>query len=121
MHIVNLQNVERFNSDHGESVAEMVGLPTNESNGSHSLAHIVIAPGKSCLKHYHPECEESYYILSGKGEMIIEDESRTLQAGDCVFIPSKKWHQIINSSHTENLVFIAVCAKAWNLECSVFE
>ncbi len=40
--------------------------------------------------------EQCYYIIKGKGLMIIEDETREVSAGDAVYIPSNKKHGIKN-------------------------
>lgn len=37
-----------------------------------------------------------YYIIRGKGLMIIEDETRQVSSGDAVYIPSNKKHGIRN-------------------------
>jgi mannose-6-phosphate isomerase-like protein (cupin superfamily) len=45
--------------------------------------------------HSH-EPEQSYYIIKGKGLMIIEEETKEVTSGDAVFIPSNKRHGIKN-------------------------
>jgi mannose-6-phosphate isomerase-like protein (cupin superfamily) len=40
--------------------------------------------------------EQCYYIIKGKGLMIIEHETREVSAGDAVYIPSNKKHGIKN-------------------------
>ena len=40
--------------------------------------------------------EQCYYIIKGKGLMIIEDETREVSAGDAIYIPSNKKHGIKN-------------------------
>lgn len=45
--------------------------------------------------HNH-EPEQCYYIIKGKGLMIIEDESREVHAGDAIFIASNLNHGIRN-------------------------
>jgi mannose-6-phosphate isomerase-like protein (cupin superfamily) len=46
--------------------------------------------------HNHPQ-EEVYVILEGEGEMCIGEERRTLRAGQSVYIPSNKYHQLTNT------------------------
>ena len=45
--------------------------------------------------HNHPQ-EEVYVILEGTGEMCVDDERRTLSAGQAVYIPSEAYHQLTN-------------------------
>ena len=69
MQIHNAKNIEGFASEHGEVVFEFFGTAAGHSN-THSLAQIVIPPGKASRKHYHPVAEESYYILSGTAQLV---------------------------------------------------
>lgn len=107
-----------FISDHGEVVYELIGKATTKGEIKHSLAHIEISPGRFSLKHYHPEAEESYYILSGKARIVIENETAILMPGMSIVIPPMQKHQIFNDEE-EVLVFLAVCVPAWTPECSV--
>ncbi len=43
--------------------------------------------------HHHPT-HEFYYIVSGKGLMVIEDEERVVTQGDLVHIPPDAVHSI---------------------------
>src|SRR5574341_984817 len=45
--------------------------------------------------HNH-EPEQCYYIIKGKGLVVIEDEYREVFAGDAVYIPSNIKHGIKN-------------------------
>jgi quercetin dioxygenase-like cupin family protein len=40
--------------------------------------------------------EQCYYIIRGKGRMVIEEEVKEVHAGDAVHIPSNKKHGIKN-------------------------
>ena len=96
---------------HGEDVQEVLG---NQAGGveSHSLARITIVPGKSSLPHFHKDSDESYLILSGKAEMVIDSRRFELLPGEAVLIEPNEVHQIFNAGQ-EDLVFIAVCVPAW--------
>ncbi len=41
--------------------------------------------------HSH-EQEQCYYIISGTGLMIIDDQTKEVKEGDAVFIPSNSTH-----------------------------
>lgn len=86
---------------------------------SHSLAEVVIPPGKSSERHYNRELEEIYYILQGQGEMKIDGEAFSLGAGDACLIQPGEAHQMINRQK-EDLAFLAVCAPAWKSEDSFY-
>lgn len=118
MHIRNTDEITPFSTPHGEIVREYMGVAAGGTQ-QHSLAHITLPPGKASLKHYHPVVEESYFILSGQGRMMIDGKERMLCAGDGIAIPPNAVHQIFNDS-SMNLEFLAICAPPWTPDCSVF-
>lgn len=102
----------------GESVFELVGnSPQSGSARLHSLAHILIPPGKCSSRHYHKISEETYYILAGEGRMVMDGKETTLRPGQACLIRAPEVHQIFNDG-TEDLEFLAVCAPAWSPEDS---
>ena len=97
----------------GESVYELIGSSPKSGNAHlHSLAHILIPPGKSSSKHYHKISEETYYILSGQGQMIVNGKEYKLSSGQACLIHATEVHQIFNNG-TVDLEFLAVCVPAW--------
>ncbi|MCD4686426.1 MAG: cupin domain-containing protein, partial [Anaerolineae bacterium] len=91
MDIRNADHMEGFTSAHGEVVFELLGAAAGNSQ-QHSLAQIVIPPGKASRKHYHPVAEESYYILSGTARLEIDDDTTTLGPGDSVILLPNQVH-----------------------------
>lgn len=108
-----------FETPHGERVTEWIGRARNGEEVRHSLAEIRVLPGKSSLRHHHPEVEESYLILEGVAWMELGEEQQAIQAGHAVLIPPGVTHKI--SNHGETLLRMMVtCAPAWTPDCSVF-
>lgn len=118
LHIRHADSVTPFESEHGEIVYEFMGKASGGTQ-AHSLAKIVLPPGKASLKHYHPVAEESYYILSGAARLEMDGETVTLRPGDSVAIRPHQVHQIFNAG-PQDLVFLAVCVPAWTPDNSVF-
>ena len=82
----------------------------NEGNQT-VVAFYTLPPGKSNYPfHYHTTNEEVFYIISGNGILETFDEKYKIAAGDIVVCPAGKngAHKIINSSETENLVYLDV-------------
>jgi mannose-6-phosphate isomerase-like protein (cupin superfamily) len=46
--------------------------------------------------HSHVCIEQVYYILSGSGEVLNEDERHVTHPGDAVYLPSGEHHQMFN-------------------------
>jgi mannose-6-phosphate isomerase-like protein (cupin superfamily) len=96
----------------GELIYELVGRTLIKSSIRHSVAHVVVPPGKSSRRHYHPEAEESYYVMQGMGLIQIENVESILSAGDEVLIPAQSAHKVFNCGE-EDLVLMVVCVPAW--------
>ena len=67
----------------------------NSSAQAISMQISEIPVGSEQPMHNH-DPEQCYYIIKGKGLMIIEEETREVYAGDAVDIPSNKKHGIKN-------------------------
>ena len=95
----------------GEIIAEMIGKAVGD-NANHSLARIVIPPGKSSNLHYHKVTEETYFILKGEAGMQVNGERVHLIPGQACYLAPGDVHQIQNDGEAD-LVFLAFCAPAW--------
>ena len=82
--------------------------------GRYSLAHAVVAPGQKTLKH-RLRTDEVYYILSGRGEIHIDEDSAEVEAGDAIEIPPGSIQWIKNSGKTE-LAFLCIVDPAWRAD-----
>jgi len=57
--------------------------------------------------HGHNSTEETFYILSGKGNMIINDEPYPAVEGDIFYLEPKEKHDIENTGDVDmKIVFI---------------
>lgn len=66
-----------------------------------------VRPGECTMPHSHNEFE-TFLVLSGRGQMTIENESEEMEAGDVVFIPKDKNHRFANLSDRDPLVFLTI-------------
>lgn len=119
MNIVKKNDVSPIESKHGEIIYELIGRAGGETTERHSIAHVVIPPGKSSRVHFHPEAEESYYMISGQARFVLDGESTIIGPGHTVLIPPNKSHQIINIG-SEDLEFLAICVPAWEPANSIY-
>jgi mannose-6-phosphate isomerase-like protein (cupin superfamily) len=119
MHILSKDETSSLITPHGEVIHELIGRAVGTPTERHSVAHITIPPGKSSLLHYHPDAEESYYILNGKARLLLSDEEAILVPEQAILIPPPQPHKIISIGETD-LTFIAFCVPAWESTNSVF-
>lgn len=77
----------------------------------YSLAHATLPVGKTSKLH-SLRTSEVYYIISGKGEMHINEESQIVEPGDAVYIPANA-KQFIHNCGNEPLIFVCMVDPAW--------
>lgn len=74
-----------------------------------SIATVVIKSEKAAHLHKHPELEEVYYILSGRGKMKVGDEIYDIKKGDVFAIePKDMSHKAINP-YKKDMKILVVC------------
>lgn len=77
----------------------LVGKGNVESaNISMQISSIPVGSEQPIHKH---EPEQCYYIVKGKGLMILEGEEQIVTSGDAVYVPSNKEHGIRNIGDIE--------------------
>lgn len=89
-----------------ESAVRWKLLITGERTASRGLVTGVaqLAPGAQLLLHHH-EPEETYYIVSGQGEMQIGDDTMAVGPGCAVYIPANARHAL-RCTGSEPLFFV---------------
>jgi mannose-6-phosphate isomerase-like protein (cupin superfamily) len=117
MDIVNLASTQPFITKDGSEIRELLAH-RNSCIAKQSLAEARVPVGVTTIAHYHPRTEEIYYLLSGEGEMRIEDEWRHVKPGDAIAISPGKIHQIRNDGLDE-LRFLCCCAPGYEHEDTV--
>jgi mannose-6-phosphate isomerase-like protein (cupin superfamily) len=104
---------EPFRAPLGEVVYELIGTSTETGSAKlHSLAHVIIPPGKLSPAHYHKISEETYCMLKGQARVVIDGQEFTLSPGQSLLILPGEVHQIFNG-HREDVEFLVVCAPPW--------
>jgi len=102
-----------------KAVAREIASPRNSKLERMSIAEIIIPAGVEVVPHHHI-MEEVYYIVSGEGTMMVEDEFLIVGAGESVIISPHQWHNIRNHTEVE-LRMIVTCAPAWAPERLIFD
>lgn len=79
------------------------------------MVQVDMPAGQGHSFHKHPTMDEVIYVISGTAEQWIEKESKTLKAGDSVFIPKDMVHATFNESN-EPVSFLAILSPATDYE-----
>lgn len=64
------------------------------------------APGSRQLAHRHPDSQQVYVMVAGRGLMYVGEESRTVDRGTLVVVPPGTDHCIENVG-AETLVYVS--------------
>jgi len=108
------QQIKAFEAGDRTLLKEVIHPKNDELDLSFSLAHAILKPGESSLPHSLKE-SETYYFLSGHGQIVVEEESRKIGPGHVVVVPPKAKQHVVNESGT-NLEFLCIVSPPWTEE-----
>jgi oxalate decarboxylase/phosphoglucose isomerase-like protein (cupin superfamily) len=64
---------------------------------SFSFGLVELEEGKGHIRHNHPTADEVIYVVEGEGDQMLDDqETVSVKAGDCIWIPLGVYHSTIN-------------------------
>lgn len=125
--VINIDDAEFTNWGHGGNWPGMKPPQTDRFQarlaplgarvGAQKLGYTftVVPPGKRAFPvHSHRANEEMFFIVEGEGEARIGDATYPLRRGDVVACPPggpETAHQIVNTSTTTELKYLAVSTK----------
>jgi mannose-6-phosphate isomerase-like protein (cupin superfamily) len=82
-----------------------------ESDGTPAEIHQVEIDGAKL--HYHAQTDEFYYIISGAGTMVLDDETIEIHAGLVIYVPRGVKHKAIAGPPSEQypgkLTVLTIC------------
>jgi mannose-6-phosphate isomerase-like protein (cupin superfamily) len=111
MLVQKLKQCEMFVAGDNTQLRELLHPDKQSVALRYSLAHAVVPAGKTSIDH-SLATSEVYYILSGRGVMHIDDETRAVEPGDAIYIPPNS-RQFIHNPEPEPLMFICIVDPAW--------
>ena len=80
----------------GGSWSRMLVTDARVAGNQSSLGYSVFRPGSATAPVRH-ETEEVAYVVSGTGELRLDDEAVAFRRGDALFIPAGVWHAVANT------------------------
>lgn len=117
MYIKRLEECEEITAGDHTLLRELLSPHNDPIDARYSLAIARIGPGRSSAPHALATTEV-YYLLQGKGVMIVEGEEREVERGDAVYIPPRATQRLRNTGD-EEIVFICIVDPAWRAEDEV--
>ena len=96
---VRLADVEPIELPQG-SWSRMLVTEARVVDNTSSLGYSVFTPGTVLAPVKH-ETEEVAYVVSGSGELRLDEEAIPFAEGDAVHIPAGLWHAVANTGDTD--------------------
>jgi mannose-6-phosphate isomerase-like protein (cupin superfamily) len=112
MNILRKKSAQRYQRDDITSYLLVSAGTCNAEN----LAITVVEMESGGFQNLHShEPEQMYFILEGRGLMIVDDEEKPVQAGDCIFFPSFAKHGLKNTGKSV-LRYLSAASPSFTLE-----
>ena len=68
---------------------------TSETNGSYTILDVLHPPKLGPALHIHPKGSETFYIVEGDYEFILDGKSVTGKPGNIIFVPKETPHRFL--------------------------
>ena len=98
----------------GGIASYLLASPRTSNSRFLTTTLVEIQPGGEQRVHQHNP-EQVYYVLGGRGLIIVADEKAEVGPGDCIFIPSGALHGLKNNGK-ELLRYFSAAAPAFKKE-----
>ena len=86
-------------------------LKNGEMEGVIGMGRTTLEPGSTIGEHSHPNTEDLYLILEGRGTGILNGERFPVEPGDLFLVKAGGSHGLINDSSSP-LTFLGVLTRA---------
>ncbi len=80
---------------------------TSESNGNYTVLDVIHPPNIGPALHIHPQGPETFYIVEGDYEFILNDKSIMAKAGDVIFVPKNSSHKFVAGNKGGHIIVIS--------------
>lgn len=74
-----------------------------------TLGHTTIYPTGTTTGHSHDDMEEVYYVVMGKGIMIVGDDEYEIEQGDALYVPPGLFHTTKQRGNSPLVVVWVTC------------
>ncbi|MBN1572228.1 MAG: cupin domain-containing protein [Deltaproteobacteria bacterium] len=98
---------------------KIIDYTAGQENSS-SFAEITVPTGVSHKLSWSNRSDKYYYVVKGKVNFTVNEESNNLSSGDVCIIPKGKRFSYMNTNSSE-AILILVHTPSFKLECEEFE
>jgi mannose-6-phosphate isomerase-like protein (cupin superfamily) len=104
MKTVQIDDVVGEAVSHNPDIIKKVLLNEHELPGSVRLSHALFSPGQKASAHRHEGLCEVFYVLSGCGQMIVDNIDYPLEQGSCIVVEAGELHELVNNGEEDMTV-----------------
>ena len=106
---VHPKDVDAFGFDWGKLA--LTCAPEVNGATQFSAGVVDLPPGQGHARHNHPGSEEIIFVISGRGEQMVEDEAgnpvtKEVGPGCTVFVPESRFHSTLNTGDQPMQLFV---------------
>ena len=91
----------------GSRRVNLLVSPETCGAGDISAGLFWLHPGHQTQADIHPESAEIYYVVSGRGKLVMDGQEFRVEKGMTVYIPAGVEHQSFNDGHQDLCYFYA--------------
>ena len=110
MDIVNVNDIKGMEFPAGRRTRVLVGPDAPLEAAGFVMGHVTIYPEGSVPLHSHKQ-EEVYFIVSGEGSIVVDEEIRNVRTGDCVYLSPNSSHLLKNTSKDDMVMMFCYAPK----------
>ena len=96
----------------GSRRVNLLVSPETCGAGDISAGLFWLHPGHETQADIHPESAEIYYVVSGRGKLVMDGQEFRVEKGMTVYIPAGVEHQSFNDGHQDLCYFYALRSTA---------
>jgi mannose-6-phosphate isomerase-like protein (cupin superfamily) len=100
MIVADLQSIAGRTYPARRRTQNLVGGASPIQAANFAMGFVTLEPNGGQVPWHNQEQEETYFVVSGTGEMCLGDEKRPLTSGQAVYIPPSVFHQLTNVGNT---------------------
>jgi mannose-6-phosphate isomerase-like protein (cupin superfamily) len=98
----------------GGQVSYLLLAPGQLGSENVAITWVEGEPGSEQPVHKHPNSEQVYVVVRGRGVMRVGNEEREVEAGTMVLVPPRTGHAIRNAGE-EPLVFVSATSPPFEM------
>ncbi len=104
MKITSLNDIPFSEVSHNQNIKKQVMIQSAEINKITNFSRATFPPGECAPAHSHNDMTEVFFIVSGSGEIRINQKNYSLTTGNCITVEPGESHELVNSGETDMVV-----------------